>query len=113
MFQIGVGHDNDDDEDDEDNNNGGGFSPALAPTLLFKFIIVLLVKFATDVVVYPSLFIYRLARLGKRKVVRAFEKMCGKGGDGRCFHLSQHVVVIMGPGYFFFTVSIMRREHTP
>jgi len=40
--------------------------------LLFKFIAVLLIKFLTDLVVFPSLFFYRLARRGKRKIIRAF-----------------------------------------
>ena len=44
---------------------------AIVP-LLFKFIAVLLIKFLTDLVVFPSLFFYRLARRGKRKIIRAF-----------------------------------------
>ncbi len=54
----------------------------LIPTLLFKFAIVLCIKFATDVIVFPSLFLYRLARLGKRKIVGGFNNFFGRGaGD--------------------------------
>ncbi len=54
----------------------------LIPTLLFKFTIVLCIKFATDVIVFPSLFLYRLARLGKRKIVGGFNNFFGRGaGD--------------------------------
>ena len=45
-----------------------GFSLILLPILLFKFTIVLLVKFATDIVVYPILYFYRMVKLGKRKI---------------------------------------------
>ena len=52
----------------------GGFflTLLLAPPLIAKFCIVLLVKFATDAVVYPTLFLWRLASRAKRKVLRAF-----------------------------------------
>lgn len=55
-----------------------GFSLILLPTLLFKFTIVLIVKFATDVVVYPVLFLWRWARLGKKKIGRGLARMFGK-----------------------------------
>jgi hypothetical protein len=62
-----------------------GFSMTLIPTLLFKFTIVLCIKFATDVIVFPTLFLYRLARLGKRKIVGGFDNLFGRrrgaGGD--------------------------------
>jgi hypothetical protein len=48
-----------------------GFSLILLPILLFKFTIVLLVKFATDIVVYPILYFYRMVKLGKRKISAA------------------------------------------
>lgn len=47
-------------------------SLVIVPTLIFKFTIVLLVKFATDIVVYPILWTYRLARRGKQKVLGMF-----------------------------------------
>lgn len=56
---------------------GKGFRWILLPTLLFKFTIVLCVKFATDVVVYPLLWLYRLARRGKRKVVGGIRSLFG------------------------------------
>ncbi|KAL3801139.1 hypothetical protein ACHAW5_011087 [Stephanodiscus triporus] len=67
-------------EKDESRGNNG-FALTLIPTLLFKLTIVLLVKFATDIVVFPLLFLYRMARLGKRKVLMGFRKLFG-GGDG-------------------------------
>jgi hypothetical protein len=68
-------------KDDESRRNDNGFALTLIPTLLFKLTIVLLVKFATDVVVFPLLFLYRLARLGKRKILMGFKKLF-RGGDG-------------------------------
>jgi hypothetical protein len=52
-----------------------GFSFILLPTLLFKFTIVLIVKFATDVVVYPVLYLWRWARLGKKKIERGLVRL--------------------------------------
>ena len=66
----------------KDESRRYGFSPTLIPTLLFKFAIVLCIKFATDVIVFPSLFLYRLARLGKRKIVRGFNNLFGSGDGG-------------------------------
>jgi hypothetical protein len=65
-----------------DVNDDVGFPPTLLPTLLFKFIIVLLVKFATDAVVYPSLFAYRLVRLCKRRMCEIFERLFARAGGG-------------------------------
>lgn len=65
-------------ESKSNNSKGAGFSLILLPTLIFKFTIVLIVKFATDVVVFPLLWSYRLARLGKRKVLRGVRKLFGK-----------------------------------
>ena len=67
----------------ENKDNSNGFSLILIPTLLFKFTIVLLVKFATDIVVFPSLWLYRLARLLKRKFIRGLRKMFGGSGSGK------------------------------
>uniref|UniRef100_A0A7S4NFP5 Uncharacterized protein n=1 Tax=Odontella aurita TaxID=265563 RepID=A0A7S4NFP5_9STRA len=56
-----------------------GFITALllAPPLFVKFVIVLCVKLITDIVVFPLLFLYRMARLAKNKVLGVFNK----GGD--------------------------------
>jgi hypothetical protein len=44
----------------------------LAVPLFCKFAIVLFIKFLTDVIVFPLLFLYRMARLSKRKLLRLF-----------------------------------------
>ena len=98
--EAGIDGDNDDDDGDATatasvggggGGGGGGkdetekrygFSMTLIPTLLFKFTIVLCIKFATDVIVFPTLFLYRLARLGKRKIVRGFNIDVRVNGDG-------------------------------
>jgi hypothetical protein len=54
----------------------------LAKTLLLvplfcKFVVVLAIKFITDLIVFPLLFLYRLAGQAKRK----FLKMIGKGPE--------------------------------
>lgn len=58
-----------------------GFSLILLPTLLLKFTIVLIVKFATDVVVYPLLYLWRWGRMGKKKVVKGIKRLFGKEED--------------------------------
>jgi len=40
--------------------------------LVCKFMVVLLIKFLTDLVVYPSLLLYRLARRTKRRIIDLF-----------------------------------------
>jgi len=47
----------------------GGMKNALlmGPPLLCKFVVVLVVKFLTDAVVFPLLFLYRFLRLAKNK----------------------------------------------
>jgi hypothetical protein len=52
---------------------------ALALPLFCKFIIVMVIKFATDLVVFPLLMLYRFARLTKRRVL-GFFKSGGKDG---------------------------------
>mmetsp|Transcript_33047 Transcript_33047/g.70439 ORF Transcript_33047/g.70439 Transcript_33047/m.70439 type:complete len:196 (-) Transcript_33047:238-825(-) len=69
-------------DDESSSSSSSGFSLVLLPTLLFKFLVVMCVKFATDVVVFPALWLYRLARLGKRKVVGLFVKSDENGGGG-------------------------------
>ena len=46
----------------------------LTVPLFCKFVIVLLIKVVTDLIVFPLLFLYRLAGLGKRR----FYKLIGK-----------------------------------
>lgn len=67
--------------DVSDGSEKSAFSLILLPTLLFKFAIVMLVKFATDIVVFPLLYSYRIARLGKRKFMRGLKKFFGKSKD--------------------------------
>jgi hypothetical protein len=52
----------------------GGLSRTLvlALPLMLKFVIVLIIKFMTDLVVFPLLLLYRFARLTKRRVLRLF-----------------------------------------
>lgn len=54
--------------------DGGGVlrTILLAIPLFCKFVIVLMIKFLTDLVVFPLLWMYRLARLTKRKVLNMF-----------------------------------------
>uniref|UniRef100_A0A7S2S4P8 Uncharacterized protein n=1 Tax=Eucampia antarctica TaxID=49252 RepID=A0A7S2S4P8_9STRA len=53
-----------------------GFLTALivGPPLIAKFIIVLLVKFLNDLVVFPLLFLYRAVRLAKNKALKLIGK---------------------------------------
>lgn len=46
----------------------------LGPPLLAKFMVVLIVKFLTDIVVFPLLFLYRICKSAKNKVVGFFVK---------------------------------------
>ena len=77
-------------------NNNKGFSFILIPTLLFKFTIVLLVKFATDIVVFPLLWLYRLARLVKRRFIRGLKKVFDKSGSGKDGDIKEEVVKVNG-----------------
>mmetsp|Transcript_10556 Transcript_10556/g.13783 ORF Transcript_10556/g.13783 Transcript_10556/m.13783 type:complete len:93 (-) Transcript_10556:226-504(-) len=62
----------------EEREKAEGFGPLtaalLAIPLLCKFVIVLLIKFMTDLVVYPLLLLYRLARMTKNKFLRLIGK---------------------------------------
>ncbi|EEC43790.1 predicted protein [Phaeodactylum tricornutum CCAP 1055/1] len=57
----------------------------LAVPLFCKFVIVLCIKFLTDLVVFPLLWTYRLARLTKKKILGLFGKRSspfdGANGD--------------------------------
>eukprot|EP00536_Pseudo-nitzschia_multiseries_P005151 jgi/Psemu1/303135/fgenesh1_kg.93_\ len=46
----------------------------LVVPLVMKFMVVLMIKFLTDLVVFPSLFLYRLGRRGKRKIIGLFDR---------------------------------------
>ena len=58
----------------EQNKTTGGLlrTLLLAVPLFCKFCIVLAIKFATDLVVYPFLFAYRLARQTKKRIKEKF-----------------------------------------
>ena len=64
-------------EDDDEEKRGVTRTILLTVPLFCKFVIVLLIKFVTDLIVFPLLFLYRLAGIGKRK----FFKLIGKGPD--------------------------------
>jgi len=43
--------------------------------LFCKFVVVLLIKFLSDLVVFPTLFVYRLVGRTKRKIIALFQKL--------------------------------------
>jgi hypothetical protein len=53
-----------------DNNNDRSLSRTiiLAVPLFCKFVVILMIKFVTDLIVFPLLWTYRLVRMAKRKV---------------------------------------------
>jgi hypothetical protein len=53
---------------------------ALALPLVCKFLIVMVIKFLTDLVVFPLLMLYRFARLTKRNILGFFRSKTGKDG---------------------------------
>lgn len=61
---------------EEDDDTEGKRSVAktilLTVPLFCKFVVVLLIKFVTDLVVFPLLFLYRLVGTAKRKVIKRF-----------------------------------------
>jgi hypothetical protein len=68
-------------EDDEEDGDGddeieakGGILKILfiSVPLFCKFCIVLIIKFLTDLVVYPLLWLYRLAHLAKIRILKLF-----------------------------------------
>ena len=71
-------------EDDDD--DAAEDKPSITKTVLLtvplfcKFVVVLLIKLLTDVVVFPLLFLYRLVGQMKRKFLKMFSK--GKLNDG-------------------------------
>lgn len=68
-----TAEDEEDDDDDEVEAKGGILKILFISVPLFcKFCIVLVVKFLTDLVVYPLLWLYRLAHLTKNRVLKLF-----------------------------------------
>lgn len=57
---------------DEPMRGGISRTIVLAVPLMLKFVVVLLIKFLTDLVVFPLLLLYRFARRTKRRVLRLF-----------------------------------------
>ena len=66
-------------KDSEGESKGVTRTVLLTVPLFCKFVVVLLLKFVTDLIVFPLLFLYRLAGIGKRR----FFKMIGKESDTR------------------------------
>mmetsp|Transcript_41244 Transcript_41244/g.50178 ORF Transcript_41244/g.50178 Transcript_41244/m.50178 type:complete len:175 (-) Transcript_41244:77-601(-) len=62
--------------------NEGRKNALLILPLFFKFMIVLMVKFLTDVVVYPFLFLYRFLRVLKNKMLSFFKGPTANGDTG-------------------------------
>lgn len=60
--------------DGENENRNVATTVLLTVPLFCKFVAVLLIKFVTDLIVFPLLFLYRMAGITKRKVL----KMLGK-----------------------------------
>ena len=64
-------------DDDEVSSSGVTRTLLLAVPLFCKFVLVLMIKFVTDLIVYPLLLLYRGARITKRRVLRMLS-----GGSG-------------------------------
>ena len=64
------------DKSAEEETRGVAKTILLVP-LFCKFVVVLVIKFITDLIVFPLLFLYRLAGIVKRRLL----KMIGKGGQ--------------------------------
>ena len=62
------------------NNNGKMTALIMAPPLLVKFVILLVVKFVTDLIVFPLLWTYRLAKRVKKVV---FGRKASVEGDDK------------------------------
>ena len=60
------------DEEKKDTNKSPKSNAIVVFPLVCKFMVVLLIKFLTDLVVYPSLLLYRLARRTKRRIIDLF-----------------------------------------
>ena len=62
----------DDGDDNTDEERSVTKTVLLTVPLFCKFVVVLLIKFVTDLIVFPLLFLYRLAGMAKRKVLKVF-----------------------------------------
>ncbi len=60
----------DDDDDGSDEKRSITKTVLLTVPLFCKFVIVLLIKFVTDLIVFPLLFLYRLAGTAKRYLLK-------------------------------------------
>lgn len=71
-------------EESKKEKGRSGFLTALivGPPLIAKFAVVLLVKFLTDVIVFPLLFLYRMCKNVKNRIVGLFVKDDTMKGDG-------------------------------
>ena len=58
-------------EENEEDTGSVTRTVLLAVPLFCKFVIVLLIKFVTDLIVFPLLFLFRVARRAKKSVMRA------------------------------------------
>jgi hypothetical protein len=67
-----VVNEEEEDDDDEVSSSGVTRTLLLAVPLFCKFVLVLMIKFVTDLIVYPLLLLYRGARITKRRVLRMF-----------------------------------------
>ena len=65
-------------DDAEVENKSFAKSMLLTVPLFLKFAAVLMIKFVTDLIVFPLLFLYRLAGVGKRKLLK---KLSADPGD--------------------------------
>ena len=66
--EVAVG-DDDDGDDGVDEKRSITKTVLLTVPLFCKFVIVLLIKFVTDLILYPLIFLYRLVRAAKRSVL--------------------------------------------
>jgi hypothetical protein len=60
---------------------GAAAAALLAVPLVIKFVLVLFIKFLSDAVVFPVLFLSRFAKRIKRKIRKSFGKDQINGGD--------------------------------
>jgi hypothetical protein len=60
--------------DEQNKKRNTTMTVILTIPLFIKFFAVLCIKFLTDAVVFPSLFLYRLLRKTKRKIISLFQQ---------------------------------------
>lgn len=61
-------------EDDSSSTSGLRNALIMGPPLFLKFCVVLIVKFLTDVIIFPLLFLYRILRLMKVRIFLLFRR---------------------------------------